>query len=60
MKTVFLSYAFNGKESGYIQLLKDELESHGVQIYDTNYLGIKNDNISASLESKYMIPTIGD
>ena len=25
---------------------KNELESHGVQIYDTNYLGIKYDNLS--------------
>jgi len=25
---------------------KNELESHGVQIYDTNYFGIKYDNLS--------------
>jgi len=27
---VFLSHAFNGNESDYIQLLKDELKSHEV------------------------------
>ncbi len=50
MKKVCLSYDFNGKESDNIPSLKDELESHGVQIvqlYDTNYLGIKDDIISA-------------
>jgi nucleoside 2-deoxyribosyltransferase len=39
-----LSYAFNGKENDYIQSLKDELESHGIQIYDTNYVGMEYDN----------------
>jgi hypothetical protein len=43
MNKVFLAYDFNGKESDYIPSLKDELESHGVQIYDTNYLGVKDD-----------------
>ncbi len=47
MKTVLLSYAFNGKESDYIQSLKDELESHGIQIYDTNDFEKKDNNISA-------------
>ena len=51
MNKVFLSYAFNEKESDYIQLLKDELKSHGVQIYETNYLKIKDDNISAIHDS---------
>ena len=51
MKTVFLSYAFNGKESDYIQSLKDELESHGIQIYDTSYVGIKDDIIIAILDT---------
>jgi hypothetical protein len=37
----FLSYAFNGKESDYVQLLKDELKSHGVQIYETSSLEMK-------------------
>jgi 5-enolpyruvylshikimate-3-phosphate synthase len=41
MNKVFLSHAFNEKESDYIQLLKDELKSHGVQIYETNHLEIK-------------------
>ena len=28
-------------------MLKDELKSHGIQIYETNHLEIKNDIISA-------------
>ena len=51
MHKVFLSHAFNEKESDYIQLLTDELESHGVQIYETNYLGIKDDIIRAFHDS---------
>ena len=47
MNKVFLSHAFNKKESDYIQLLKNELELHGVQIYETNHLEIKDDIISA-------------
>lgn len=43
MKNVFLAYSFNGKESDYVQSLKDELESHRVQVYDANYLGVKDD-----------------
>ena len=30
MNKIFLSLAFNEKESDYIQLLKDELKSHRV------------------------------
>ena len=47
MKRVFLYYTLNGKESEYIQSLKDELESHGIQIYDTNDFEKKDNNISA-------------
>jgi hypothetical protein len=49
MKTVFLSYAFNGKESDYVQLLKDELKSHGVQIYETSSLEIKESGFHDSI-----------
>ncbi len=41
-----MSYGFNGKESDYIPSLKDELESHGIQIYDTNDFEKKDNNIS--------------
>ena len=51
MNKVFLSHVFNEKESDYIQLLKDELKSHGVQIYETNHLEIKDDIISAIHDS---------
>ena len=51
MKKIFLSYALNGKESDYVQLLKDELESHGVQIYDANYLRMNCNNTSALYDS---------
>ncbi len=51
MNTVFLSHAFNEKESDYIQLLKDELKSHGVQIYETNHLEIKDTIISVIHDS---------
>ena len=51
MNKVFLSHAFNENESDYIQLLKDELKSHGIQTYETNHLEIKNDIISAIHDS---------
>ncbi len=51
MNKVFLSHAFNEKESDYIQLLKDELKSHGVQIYETNHLEIKDTIISVIHDS---------
>ena len=51
MNKVFLSHAFNEKESDYIQLLKDELKSREVQIYETNHLEIKDDITSAIHDS---------
>ena len=51
MKRVFLYYTLNGKESDYIPLLKDELESHGIQIYDPSYVGIEYDNRIALLDT---------
>jgi len=51
MKNVFLSYAFNGKESDSIPSLKDELESHGIQIHDTNDFEKKGNNISSFQDS---------
>ena len=47
MKKIFISYNPNGKESDYINTLKNELESHEAQIYDTNYLETKYDNINS-------------
>jgi hypothetical protein len=46
----FLSYAFNGKESDYVQLLKDELKSHGVRIYETDPLEIKESVFHDSID----------
>jgi hypothetical protein len=51
MNTVFLSHAFNKKESDYIELLKDELKSNGVQIYENNHLEIKDYIISGIHDS---------
>jgi nucleoside 2-deoxyribosyltransferase len=51
MNKVFLSHAFNEKESDYVQLLKDELKSNGVQIYENNHLEIKDYIISGIHDS---------
>jgi hypothetical protein len=51
MNKVFLSHAFNEKESDYIELLKDELKSNGVQIYENNHLEIKDYIISGIHDS---------
>ena len=47
MPKICISYEINGKENDHVQLMKDELESHEIQICDTNSLETKYDNMDS-------------
>ena len=55
MKRICISYNQNGKESDYIKAIKDELESHGIQISETNHLeaNVKFKRVSAENQLFY-------